>query len=66
MQRKANEKDIRSLKTENDDMEKGVDQMRKQNEKLARAIRRVKDDPSLVEEVHKMTEQGLDSMESQV
>jgi hypothetical protein len=25
MQRKANEKDIRSLKTENDDMEKGVD-----------------------------------------
>ena len=48
MQRKANEKDIRTLKTENDDMEKGVDQMRKLNEKLARAIRRVKDDPSLV------------------
>ena len=51
MQRKANEKDIRALKSENDDMEKGVDQMRKQNEKLARAIRRVKDDPNLVDEV---------------
>jgi hypothetical protein len=25
MQRKANEKDIRALKSENDDMEKGVD-----------------------------------------
>ena len=47
-------------------MEKSVDQMRKQNEKLARAIRRVKDDPNLVEEVKQMTEQGLDSLESQV
>ena len=40
--------------------------MRKQNEKLARAIRRVKDDPNLVDEVKKMTEQGLDSLESQI
>lgn len=37
-------------------MEKEVDKMRKQNEKLAKAIRRVKDDPGLVDEVKKLTE----------
>jgi cell division protein FtsB len=56
MQRKANEKDIRVLKTENDDMERNVDSLRKFNEKLAKAIRRVKDEPGLVEQVNKMTE----------
>jgi hypothetical protein len=45
-------------------MERQVDSMRKQNEKLARAIRRVKDEPGLVEEVQKMTEEGLSSLEA--
>jgi hypothetical protein len=45
-------------------MEKDVDKLRKQNEKLAKAIRRVKDEPGLVEEVQRLAEQGLDSVES--
>jgi hypothetical protein len=36
-------------------MEKDVDKMRKQNEKLAKAIRRVKDEPELVDEVDRLT-----------
>lgn len=47
-------------------MEKDVDKMRKQNEKLAKAIRRVKDEPELVDEVDRLTKQGLDSVESQI
>ena len=47
-------------------MEKEVDKMRKHNEKLAKAIRRVKDEPGLVDEVQKLAEQGLDSVESQI
>lgn len=39
-------------------MEKSVDHMRKQNEKLAKAIRRVKDDPSILEAVEKITANG--------
>ena len=51
MQRKGNDKDIRRIKTENDEMEKNVDSLRKMNEKLAKAIRRVKDEPDLIKEV---------------
>lgn len=58
MQRKTNDKEIRRIKGENDDMEKSVDHMRKQNEKLAKAIRRVKDDPSILEAVEKITANG--------
>lgn len=57
---------MRRLKGENDEMEKEVDKMRKHNEKLAKAIRRVKDEPGLVDEVQKLAEQGLDSVESQI
>jgi len=34
-------------------MERDIDQLRKKNEKLARAIKRVKENPSLVDEVNK-------------
>ena len=34
-------------------MERDIDQLRKKNEKLARAIKRVKENPSLVDEVIK-------------
>ena len=47
-------------------MEKSVDHMRKQNEKLAKAIRRVKDDPSILEAVEKITANGQINLESQV
>jgi len=66
-QRKNNDKDIRRLKGENDQMEKNIDQMRKQNEKLARAIRRVKDNPDLVDEVGAMGSLGeQEFLESQI
>ena len=60
MQRKTNDKEIRRIKGEkNDDMEKSaVDHMRIQNEKLAKAIRWVKDDPSILEAVEKITANG--------
>ena len=35
-------------------MEKDIDHLRKKNEKLAKAIKRVKDNPQLIEEVSKI------------
>lgn len=50
-QRKGNDREIRRLKAENIQMEKNVEDIRRHNEKLAKAIRRVKEQPELNEQV---------------
>lgn len=50
-QRKDTKVETKKLKGDNTELEKNIEFIRKQNEKLAKAIRRVKEDPKLVEEV---------------
>lgn len=47
-------------------MERDIDQLRKKNEKLARAIKRVKENPSLVDEVKKQQNMNEDELEYQI
>jgi hypothetical protein len=44
-------------------MERDIDQLRKKNEKLARAIKRVKENPSLVDEVNKQQNMNDEDLE---
>lgn len=44
-------------------MERDIDQVRRKNEKLARAIKRVKENPSLVDEVKKQHNLNDDELE---
>jgi hypothetical protein len=44
-------------------MERDIDQLRKKNEKLARAIKRVKENPSLVDEVNKQHNMNDEDLE---
>lgn len=44
-------------------MERDIDHLRKKNEKLARAIKRVKENPSLVDEVNKQQNMNDEDLE---
>jgi hypothetical protein len=44
-------------------MERDIDQLSKKNEKLARAIKRVKENPSLVDEVNKQQNMNDEDLE---
>mmetsp|Transcript_36946 Transcript_36946/g.56580 ORF Transcript_36946/g.56580 Transcript_36946/m.56580 type:complete len:184 (+) Transcript_36946:713-1264(+) len=66
MTKKANEREIRTVKTDNDTMEKQIHVMRKHNEKLARAIKNVKMNPSQAEEINSLNRKGSTLLESQL
>jgi len=55
---------MRRIKHENDEAEKNIEYLRKNNEKMARAIRRVKDNPSLIDEVKTLA--GANDLEANI
>ena len=57
-EKKSNEQDIKKLKSENSGMEVTIGKVRTKNEKLARAIRNVKDNPNVLTQVREMVENG--------
>lgn len=66
MEMKENLSEIKLVKTENDQMEANIDGLRRQNEKLAKAIRRVKDDPNVHEEAKQRALDGDSGIEKEL
>jgi len=63
MEKRENDKDIKHLKAENSQMENDVGKIRTKNEKVARAIRNIKDNPDVVSKVSLLISQGQEKVE---
>ena len=63
MEKRENDKDIKHLKAENSQMENDVGKIRAKNEKVARAIRNIKDNPDVVSKVSLLISQGQEKVE---